>query len=85
MNKDEKEIVDPVKMMSTESLLADANQISERRYDSLDKRVKKLEMRGMLLPDADEEHIIFYMVVFAIAANFILPAVVRLFAQESVE
>ena len=75
----EKEIIDPVKMMSTESLLADANQISERRYESLDKRVKKLEARGMLLPDADEEHILFYMAVFAIAVNFILPAVARLF------
>jgi hypothetical protein len=80
----EKEI-DPVKMMSSEQALADANQINERRYESLDKRVKKLEARGMFLPDADEEHILFYMAVFAIAVNFILPAIGRLFSKEGME
>jgi len=78
---DEKDEIDPIKLMGHEQSLADFHQISERRYDSLDKRVKKLEMRGAILPDADEEHIIFYMVVFAIAANFILPAVMRLFGS----
>lgn len=71
--------VDPVKQMSTEQALVDFHQIAERRFEAHDKRLKKLEARGAILPDADEEHILFYMAVFAIAVNFIIPAVMRLF------
>ena len=62
--------------------IADEHDIMERKYASLDRRIRSLEGKGMILPDINDEKILFYLAAAYFVFNFIVPAVVRLIDRE---
>ncbi len=70
----------PVDWLDT---LASEHSYHERRYNSLDKRVKALESRGTFMPNIDEENIMFWLTGAYVLFAYVLPAVFRLFEKPS--
>jgi hypothetical protein len=58
---------------------ADAN---EKRFLSLERRIRAVEGRGALLPNLDEENIFFYLAVAYVVFGWVLPAVMDCFTGE---
>jgi hypothetical protein len=58
--------------------IADEHDMMDRKYAALDRRVKRLELRGAFLPEAKEENILFWLAVGFFVIEFVIPAVVRL-------
>ena len=65
--------------------MADDHEHNQRRFESLERRVRAVEKRGALLPDFDQENIFFYLTLAYVLFGFVLPAVFRLFGGEDSE
>jgi hypothetical protein len=62
--------------------LANDHEQNERRFESIERRLRVVEKRGSLLPDIDEENMMFYLMAAYVLFGFVLPAVIRLFEGE---
>ena len=58
--------------------LAKDHERNERRFSSLERRLSLVEKRGSLLPNIDEENVMFYLMAAYIIFGFILPVVIDL-------
>ena len=58
--------------------IADEHDMMEKKYAGLDRRLRKVEFRGALLPEAKEENILFWLAVGFFLIEFVIPAVIRL-------
>jgi hypothetical protein len=59
--------------------LAKDHERNERRFTSLERRLSSVEKRGSLLPNIDQENVMFYLMAAYIIFGFILPALIDLF------
>jgi hypothetical protein len=63
--------------------IADEHDMMEKKYASLDRRFRKIEFRGAILPEAKEENILFWLAVGFLLIEFVIPAVIKLVDQNA--
>jgi hypothetical protein len=79
-NKSLIETMEPIEELEAkfDDALADEHDMMEKKYAALDRRLRKVELRGALLPHANEENILFWLGVAFFTIEFVIPAVMRL-------
>lgn len=63
--------------------MVNEHERNERRFTALERRLSKVEKRGSILPNLDEENVFFYLTVAYVLFGFVLPAVIRAFKPDA--